>query len=150
MKKSRLKPLHLAIAVVLIGAAAAIAHFHVLGQVYHPVSRVAAPEGITYLAVQLPTPARRACGEANSRFLAPIKESCKDCRVEYARCERELEGVEERLLNRQPLPHYQVVSPGMRMAIIGPAERTKAACDLIAGMMAERGLRPATCVAPAG
>jgi hypothetical protein len=148
--KSRLKPLHAALAVLLIGVAAVIAHFHVMGQVYHPVSKVAAPEGLTYLAVQLPTAARQACGEANNRFLAPIKESCKDCKVEFARCERELEGLEDKLLNRQPMPHYQVVSPGLRMAIIGQADKAKAACDVIAGMMAQQGLRPAACVEPAG
>ena len=148
--KSRLKPLHLAIAVVLIGVAALIAHFHVMGQTYHPVARIAAPEGLVYLAVQLPVAQRQACGEANNRFLAPIKDSCKGCRIEYARCERELAGLEEKLLNRQPLPHYQVVSPGLRMAIMGPAQGAKAACDYIAGDMVKRGLRPAACVEPAG
>lgn len=147
--KRRFKAWHVALAVALIAVAATIAHFHVLGQIYHPVAKVASPEGVTYLAVQFPVQARQACGEANNRFLRPITESCRDCKVEYARCERELEGLEEKLLNRRPLPHYQVLSPGMRMAIIGPAEKAKAACVYITGEMTKRGLRPARCVDPA-
>jgi hypothetical protein len=136
------------IAAVLIAAGAVIAHYHVASQSYFPVVRMSAPEGVTYLAVQPATHERQDCGAANDRFLLPIKEGCKECRLEYARCERELAGVEASLLNGSRVPHYQVFGPGLRMAVMGPAQNAKAACTYIAADMVKRGLASAVCVEP--
>lgn len=136
------------IALVLIVAGSVIAHMHVVSQIYHPVVRVSAPEGLVYTAVQDATPERRACGEANDRFLAPIKQTCKQCQVVYARCERSLEGLELAMDEGKPLPHYQVFAPGVRVAILGPEPAAKTTCTYIAADMVQRGLRSAACVNP--
>src|SRR4051812_11037528 len=121
---------------------------HVAAQIYHPAVRLTSPEGITYTAVQDPTTERRACGAANDRFLRPIKDLCKQCQVVFARCERKLEGLEQALYDRSPLPLHQVFASGLRMAIEGPEPLAKATCDYIAGDLVKRGLRSATCVYP--
>ena len=139
-------PKQIGIAVVLVAAASVVAHYHVAAQTYHPVVRVAAPDGVTYLAVQQPTSERQACGVANARFLRPIKEGCKDCRVEHARCERELMGLEASLAHGERLPYHQIFAPGLHLAIIGAPEPAKAACEFIAADMHKRGVAAAACV----
>ncbi len=138
-----------AIAVVLIGIAAFLAHLHVQSQLYHPVVRMTSPDGLTYTAVQDPVQDRRACGAANDRFLGPIKSACKQCQVVYARCYRELEGLDRALYDGKPVPHHRVLGPKLRMAIEGPAQAAKIACEYLAGDMAKRGVRGASCALPA-
>jgi hypothetical protein len=136
------------IAIVLIGIGSWLAHLHVVSQLYYPVVHLSSPEGLTYTAVQDSTNQRQACGAANERFLAPVKERCKQCQVVVARCERRLEGLELALYDGVPLPQYRVFAPGIRMAIAGPPESAKTTCEYIAGDMAKRGLRSAACVYP--
>ena len=136
------------IALILIAVGSWLAHLHVASQTYHPVVRLASPDGLTYTTVQDAVNERRACGAANDRFLKPIKQACKECRVVFARCERKLEGLEAALADGAAVPHYQVFAPGLRIAIAGPAEAAKANCEFIAGDMVKRGLRSAACVYP--
>lgn len=136
------------IALVLIAAGSVLAHLHVTVQTYHPVVRLTSPDGLTYTAVQDPTRERQACGAANERFLAPVKQHCKDCKVVLARCERELEGLELALMEGEPLPHHRVLSRGMRMAIVGPKDTAKVNCDFMAGELVRHGMRSAACVYP--
>ena len=136
------------IALVLIAVGSWLAHLHVASQTYHPIVRLTSPEGLVYTTVQDEVQERRACGAANDRFLKPIKESCKQCQVVFARCERKLEGLEALLADGAPVPHYQVFAPGLRIAIVGPAPAAKASCEFIAGDMVKRGLRSAACVYP--
>ena len=136
------------IALPLIAAGAVLAHLHVASQSYHPVVRLSSPEGLTYTAVQDPTRERRACGAANERFIRPMKTHCKDCQVIFARCERELEGLELALVNGGSVPYYRVYSPGSRMAIAGPAATAKAFCETVAGNLVKQGWRSAACVKP--
>lgn len=147
VRKKRL--LQVAVALVLIAIASALAHMHVQSQIYHPVVRLSSPDGLQYTAVQDPVAERRACGAANDRFLVPIKGACKQCQVLYARCERKLEGLELALYNGSPLPQHRVIGPGLRMAIDGPPETAKAACDYLAADLAKRGVRSAACILPA-
>jgi hypothetical protein len=84
----------------------------------------------------------------NDRFIKPIRDHCKQCRVVYARCDRQLTGVEAALLEGQPLPHHIVFSPGLRMAIIGPDAPAKQSCDFIASDLLKQDYRPAICVNP--
>jgi hypothetical protein len=136
-----------AIAVVLVAAAAVLAHYHVAAQTYYPVVRVSSPEGLSYLAVMDGTNERQACGAANDRFLKPFKLMCEKCRIVYARCERELDGLEAQLKNGALVPHPEVDAPGFRMAIIGGADdAAQKACDYIAADMTKRGIRAAACV----
>jgi hypothetical protein len=140
--------LQVAVALVLIAVASALAHMHVQSQTYHPVVRLSSPDALTYTAVQDPVAERRACGAANDRFLGPIKAACKACQVVYARCERRLDGLERAIYSGAPLEQHRVIGPGLRMAIDGPAETAKAACEYLAGDMVKRGVRSAACVLP--
>ena len=81
---------HAIVAGLLIAVSVALAHLHVVSQTYHPVVQLASPDGLVYTAVQDSKHERQECGAANDRFLAPVKQQCKDCRVVLARCEREL------------------------------------------------------------
>jgi hypothetical protein len=136
----------IAIAVVLCAVAAVLAHMHVVSQRYYPMVKVASPEGVVFIAVQDMKQERRACGEANSRFLEPVKARCQDCKVVAARCERVVDGVEERaLLEGKPLPGYLVTAPGLRLSISGPDASARANCEYIAGDMVKRGMRSAAC-----
>ena len=136
------------IAIVLIAAGAVLAHLHVASQTYHPVVRLVSPEGLTFTAVQDPVHERQACGAANDRFLRPMKAGCKQCRVLFARCERELAGMELALLNGGPIPFHRVISPGSRLAIAGPVKAAKAVCETVAGNLVKNGWRSAACVNP--
>ena len=136
------------IALVLIAVGSWLAHLHVASQTYYPVVRLTSPDGITYTTVQDEVQERRACGAANDRFLKPIKEMCKQCQVVYARCERKLEGFEAALAGGAAVPYHQVFAPSLRIAVEGPAEAARVACDFIAGDMVKRGLRSAACLYP--
>lgn len=136
------------IALVLIAIGSWLAHLHVASQTYHPVVRLTSSDGLVYTTVQDEVHERRACGEANDRFLKPIKETCKQCQLVFARCERKLEGLEQALADGAAVPLYQVFAPGLRIAIAGPAPAAKASCDFIAGDMVKRGVRSAACVYP--
>ena len=136
------------IAVALIGVASLVAHFYVQSQVYYAVVKFTTPEGLSITALLAETPDRGACGEANERFLAPIKQQCKGCKVISARCARELEGLELALSHGNPLPHFQIVAVGVRLALLGPAELAKGGCAQIAADLTGRGVRSAACISP--
>jgi len=140
---------NIVIVAVLVAASAVLAHMFVVSQRYYPVVKIAAPGGLTYIAVQDATGERQACGTANARFLVPIKAACKDCEVLAARCERVVEGDEEKkLLEGTPSPNYLIVAPGLRMAIEGPDAPARRDCDFIAKDVARRGVRGAACIYP--
>jgi hypothetical protein len=138
---------NIAIAAVLVGVSAWLAQLHVVSQNYHPVVRLSSPDGLVYTAVQDATHERQACGAANDRFLDPVKHGCRQCKVEIARCERQLEGYELALHERRKVPNYVVSGPGVRMAIAGPAATAKASCAQIASEMVRNGLS-AACLSP--
>jgi hypothetical protein len=138
---------NIAIAALLIGVSAWLAHLHVVAQTYHPVVRLSSPDGLVYTAVQDAKAERQACGAANDRLLDPVKQGCTKCKVEIARCERQLEGFELAVYERRKVPNYVVSGPGVRMAIAGPAATAKASCDQIASEMVRNGLS-ATCLSP--
>jgi hypothetical protein len=125
-----------------------LAHLHVTAQTYHPVVRMTSSDGLVYTALLDATAERRTCGEANRRFIQPVTAACKECQVVFARCERQLEGLELALSRRDPIPHYFVSSPGVRLAVIGPAPAARSTCDSIAGDILRRGVRRASCVHP--
>ena len=79
---------------VLLVAGAWLAQYHVANQRYYPVSKLASADGYTFHLVQERAAARADCGAANDRFLDRIKLTCAGCEVVYARCERELQGLE--------------------------------------------------------
>jgi hypothetical protein len=135
------------VGVVLIAVSAWLAHLYVVSQSYHPVVRLASPDGLTYTAVQDAKNERQACSAANERFLRPVKQGCKDCQVVIARCERQLEGF-ERAVHEGQISHALVSGPGVRMAITGPRAAAKASCEQIVRHMVRSGLSSAACVYP--
>ncbi|HEU0258547.1 MAG TPA: hypothetical protein VFR57_03885 [Burkholderiales bacterium] len=132
---------------MLIAVTAWLAHLHVVAQIYHPVVRLSSPDGLVYTAVQDAKVERQACGAANTRFLGPVKQGCKDCKVIAARCERQLEGIALAISEGKKLPHHQIRGPGLRMVIAGPVEFARASCEHIVVEMRRNGLR-GTCVHP--
>lgn len=132
----------------LLAVGSVLAHYHVANQSYYPVSKLASADGYTFHMVQDRRAQRNACGEANDRFLGPIKARCLQCDVLYARCERELQGVELALLMGDPMPMYVVVAPGLRMAMQGPKERVREQCQQFAADLVKGGASSAACVFP--
>jgi len=133
---------------VLLAVGSVLAHFHVANQSYYPVSKLASADGYTFHMVQDRRAQRNACGEANDRFLGPIKARCLQCDVLYARCERELQGVELALLMGDPMPMHVVIAPGLRMAMEGPKERVREQCQQFAADLVKGGASTAACVFP--
>lgn len=140
---------HAVVAAVLIAVSALLAHLHVVSQTYHPVVQLSSPDGLVYTAVQDAKQERQACGAANDRFLAPVKQQCEQCKVVVARCERELAGLELAVHERRRIAQHVVSAPGVRLAIAGPAATAKASCEHIAAQMVRSGLRSAVCAHPA-
>ena len=136
------------IAIAILAAGGLLAHMHVAAQIYHPVAQLTSPDGLIFTAVQDETGERRECGKANDRFLAPFKSLCKQCQIVFARCERALTGLEAELAAGHSLPHHQVLSPGLRLAVAGPDPQAKQTCDFIAADLVKRGYGTAVCVGP--
>jgi hypothetical protein len=133
---------------ILLVVGSLLAHYHVANQSYYPVSKLTSAEGYTFVMVQDRTAERSACGKANDRFLESVKARCVACDVIYARCERELQGLEFALLMGDAVPMHVVVAPGMRLAMEGPKERVRRECEQMAAMLVQRGLGTAACVFP--
>jgi len=137
-----------AVILVLLVLGSVLAHYHVANQSYYPVSKLTSADGYTFVMVQDRTAQRSACGEANDRFLKPIKARCVMCEVAYARCERELQSFEFALLAGDPVPMHVVVGPGMRLAMDGPKERLRQECEQMAAMLVKAGHKSAACAYP--
>ena len=134
------------LAVVLVGVSSVIAHLYVQSQVYYPVVHVALAEGVSVAAVLAETKERKSCGRANDRFLSPIKQQCKECKLISARCERELEGLDLALRRGDPVPYPMVVAKEARVAFMGPPDLAKIGCDAAVASMVAKGFKSATCV----
>ncbi|MDH3321225.1 MAG: hypothetical protein OEO84_16260, partial [Betaproteobacteria bacterium] len=121
---------------------------HVANQHYFPVTKLASSDGYTFHMVQDRTDTRDACGKANDRFLEPLKSACKQCQVVYARCERELHGLELALLMGDAVPVYVVITPGVRLAMEGPPATMRRDCQAMAAVIVRTGVPRADCVFP--
>lgn len=136
------------IIVVLLAAGAVLARYHVENQRYFPVTKLTSSDGYAFDVVQDRTDTREACGRANERFLAPLKAACAQCEIVYARCERELHGLELALLMGDPVPLHVVVAPGVRLAMQGPAPTLRRDCEAMAAAIVKAGAKHAACVFP--
>jgi hypothetical protein len=116
-------------------------------QLFHPVVHLALPEGLSITALLPETDGQDACTDKNERFLSTFK-VCKDCKIGFARCERELEGLELAMWEGTAVPHPVVVARGMRIAVMGPPEAASLGCRVFAADMAAKGLPSAACVEP--
>ena len=137
------------IALALIGIASVVAHLYVQSQVYYPVVHLTLPDGLSIAAILPETKERKACGAANDRFVTPFRQTCKDCKVAIARCERQLEGLELAMHDGLPVPHPMVVARELRMTVMGPPEAAKAGCQVLAANMVANGVKTAVCIPPA-
>jgi hypothetical protein len=138
---------HAIIAAVLILAGAAVAQLHSETQDYYPVVKIVEPHGASYTAVMDPVHERPACGEASKLFLEPVKAQCPQCQIVWARCERELNGLELAVFMGEPVEHPVVSMHGLKVAITASEETARAACTLIAGDIVRSGQR-ASCIFP--
>ena len=134
--------------VVLLAAGAVLARYHVDNQRYFPVTKLASADGYTFHLVQDRVDTRRDCGEANDRFLKPIKAACQQCEIVYARCERELQGLELALLMGDAVPFHVIMTPSLRLAVDGPARAVRQDCEHIATAIVKSGVPSAACVFP--
>ncbi len=133
---------------VLLVAGAVAAHYHLENQHYYPVTLMESADGYSFHMVQNQVKSRVECGKANDRFVDPLKGQCNQCRIVYARCERELHGLELKLLMGEPVPVHVVVAPGLRVGMEGPADRVKLDCEFIAESIVRAGLPSAACAFP--
>jgi hypothetical protein len=133
---------------VLLAAGAVLARHHVANQRYYPVAKLASSDGYIFHVVLDRAETRGECGAANERLLEPLKASCKQCEIEYARCERELGDLELRLLTGEPVPLHVVTAPGLRMAIEGPAHALRRDCEYMAAAIVSTGAAYASCAFP--
>jgi hypothetical protein len=136
------------IILVLLAAGAVLARYHVANQHYFPVTKLESSDGYTFHMVQDRVDTREECGRANDRFLAPLKLSCQQCQVVYARCERELHGLELALLLGDKVPQYVVMAPGARLAMAGPAATLRRDCQAMAATIVKSGVPSAACAFP--
>jgi hypothetical protein len=142
------KAAKIAAIVAIVGVTGWLAHLHVISQTYYPLLQMSSPDGLVYTAVHDETAERQTCGAVNDRFIEPVRANCKNCEVVYARCDRELSGLDAALMATRPVPHHVVRSPGLRLAISGPAAAARESCDFIASDLLKRGYRSATCLYP--
>lgn len=133
---------------VLLGAGALLASYHVANQHYYPVTRLESSDGYTFHLVQDRVNSRAQCGAANDLFLGPLKSRCTQCSVVYARCERELQGLELKLLLGEPVPLHVVVARGLRMALEGPPRTVRRDCEAMAALIVKTGAPSAACAYP--
>jgi hypothetical protein len=137
----------LALALIVVAAAVAGAYLYVAEAAYHPVVRMASPDGLIYTAVQKPTAKTQDCDAANNRFIAPMRQ-CRECRIELVTCRRRLEAFERDVYEGKAAGRHQVLAAGLRIAIEGPPRVAKASCEMIVAEMRQRGVASAACVAP--
>ena len=114
---------------------------------YHPVVRLALPDGLSITALLPQIKGQDACASVNERFLSPFKE-CKECKVAFARCERELEGIERAMQDGDPVPHPMVIARDLRIAVMGPPDAAKIGCQVVAADIVTKGLPSAACIQP--
>jgi hypothetical protein len=136
------------VVLALLALGAVLARYHVANQSYYPVAKLASADGYTFHMVQDRTAEREACGKANDRFLEPVKKACAHCAVVYARCERELHGLELSLLMGDAVAMHVVIAPGLRLSIEGPAARVRGDCEHIAASLVKSGAPSAGCAFP--
>jgi len=134
----------------LLAIGSVFAYYRVRALSYYPTLRIETPDGYAFTVVQDRRRDRSECGDANDRFLAPLADICKNCKLVYARCLSKLEGVELTLVTEDPPPLYIVHAPRLRMAVSGPPAHLNTVCADIAAGLVKAGLPYAACAYPRG
>jgi hypothetical protein len=115
---------------------------------YYSVVRTQMPGGYAAIAVQK-TDDYASCDAATRRYVAPVRASCKECKVERAGCERSLAPQEQALWDGHPGQDYSVAAGSLRVLLTGPANVTKSVCMEMAKDIGSKGMQ-ATCMPPLG
>lgn len=136
----------LAVLLLLVGVALTQIEFD--NRTYVPIVRMRTDNGLFLTLVQDRTSRRKACREANERFVGPLGEACRGCTVESTDCAVQPEGIDRALANGEQLPLYTISAEGMRMALLGPPGSVQATCEMMVAQMVVRGLKSAACVFP--
>jgi hypothetical protein len=138
----------LLIAAVLVFVASLVAHLHASMQTYHPIVKIASPDGVQYTAVFDPVSDRPSCGVSSKRFLEPMRDYCPKCEVLSARCERELQDLDLALALDLPAPVHVLQVEGMRIAITAEEAKARLTCNFMAAHAVREGAPSASCVFP--
>jgi hypothetical protein len=139
------KPLFVALGTLLLGGL--IAQAYVAAQSYQPMVRVQTPGGVSYTAVLDSTKQRPACGLANDRFIESIKADCPDCRIAFARCRREGEGLPHLVAELGRAEGRSTVRmPGVTITIEGSPDQARRSCEQIASSVHRWGVGTAECI----
>jgi hypothetical protein len=115
-----------------------------------PIVRMRSPEGYFVTYVRDRVRGGKACQAEIKSYVEPLKSACPDCSIESSACASELAGMEKALAENRPLPVYVVRSEGIRMSVVGPPQRVKVWCEIVAAQIVRNGLRTAACVYPGG
>ena len=135
------------IAAAALGLGGLIAQLYVATQTYRPVVRVEGPDGVAYTAILSATRERPDCGAASERFLEPIRAACPECRIAFARCVRQGDGLAASVMEGAKGPHAVVRMPGVSIAIDGAGDAERRDCELIANGVQRLGVPGARCIA---
>lgn len=142
---------HVLFAVAALLAGGVIAHYHVEAQSYQPMMRVVTPDAVSYTVVLDAVRERRACGVASEQFIATIKADCPECRVAFARCRREGEGLPAVAWEREDAGegHSVVSMPGVSIRIDASADTARRTCEWVVESVNRLGVQSARCLAAA-
>ena len=138
---------HVLVVVAVLAVGGLIAQIHVAAQSYQPIVRVVSPDGVVYTAVLATMHERPACGVASQRFIEPIQANCPECKIVFARCRRQGEGMPAVASESEARQAYSLVDmPGLSIAIEGSADSVRRTCEMIANGAHELGVQSARCV----
>ncbi len=113
---------------------------------FYPVVRTSMPGGYSMASIRRPM-TKDACEQANTRFVAPIKSDCAECKVVYAGCDVTLPATEKALLAGEAVGQYAVAAGTLHLLLTGPEAVTKPVCEQMVADLVKKGTA-AKCLAP--
>jgi hypothetical protein len=113
-----------------------------------PIVRMRSPQGFFVTYVHDRVQGSRACQEEIRVYVEPLQTACPDCSIESTACASELVGMEKALAEGKPLPVYVVGAEGLRMSVVGPPQRVKIWCEVVATQIVRNGMKTASCIYP--
>ena len=115
-----------------------------------PIVRMRSPEGFFVTYVHDRVQGGKLCQMEIDSYVEPLQKACPTCSIESSGCASELVGMEKALLDKQPLPVYVVGAPGLRMSVVGPPQKVKIWCEVVADEIVRNGIKSASCIYPRG
>jgi hypothetical protein len=140
---------YLVLAALMFVAGLALTRLEREPQTFTPVVRVRTENGLFITLLQRAVQKRSVCAAAVETLVVGFDKACAQCSIESTECAAKLEGVEAALARKEPVPFHVVASDEIRIGILGPPKSVEAQCERMASMMANGGVKSATCVRPA-